>query len=61
MKKSIKIDQSKNGVRVIKTQFFNKKGHLIGSIIDADCGCYGLSRHHTSTQCPALKRRKERK
>ena len=49
-------DLSKNGVRVIRRRFFNEKGQLLGSVVEADCGCYGGSRPHTTMACPQLKK-----
>jgi hypothetical protein len=47
-------DLSKNGVRVIRTRDFDKKGVLIGSVVEADCNCFGGNRPHSSIYCPRL-------
>lgn len=45
-------DQSSNGVKVIVTR---GKG---GSVVEADCWCYGsLTRTHSNPYCPLLDKR----
>jgi len=47
-------DLSKNGVRVIRRRFFDKQGNLLGSTVEADCGCLGQNKTHTTIRCPQL-------
>ena len=50
--KPVKIDQSKNGVRVIVTRYPGK-----GSTVEADCECFGIvGRVHSNSFCPLLKK-----
>jgi hypothetical protein len=53
MSEPIKEDQSQNGVRVIVTR---SEG---GSVVEADCQCFGmLWRLHSNPYCPLLIRSK---
>lgn len=48
----IKIDQSKNGVRVIVSRWPNGN-----STVEADCHCYGSHlRTHSNPRCPLIER-----
>lgn len=50
-----KVDQSKNGVKVIVRRFFDKKG-LVGTTVETDCQCFGFEfRAHSTMFCPRLK------
>jgi len=53
-KKMITDNLSKNGVRVIRRRFYDEQGQLLGSTVEADCGCHGLNKTHTTIHCPRL-------
>ena len=59
MKKMTVEDLSKNGVRVTRKRFFDEKGQLLGSVVEADCGCHGLNKTHTTIHCPRLEGARE--
>ena len=49
--KPTRIDQSKNGVKVIVTRFEDG-----GTVVEADCQCFGMpGRVHSNSYCPLLK------
>ena len=55
MKKMTVEDLTRNGVRVIRRRFFDKKGQLLGSTVEANCDCYGLeNRMHTTQWCTRI-------
>ncbi len=55
-KTSRTFDQSKNGVRVKVTRYYGADGLPTGSVVEADCACFGARwRCHSSASCPNLK------
>ena len=56
-----KVNQSKNGVKVVKTLHFdNKTGEKIGSTVEADCMCFGNpKRTHSNPLCPLIENTEE--
>jgi hypothetical protein len=54
------VDHSQNGVKVISHKFFDNKGELLGSTVESDCQCFGMTfRTHTNPNCPLLKTQRE--
>jgi len=50
--KPVKIDQSKNGVKVIVTRYPDR-----GSVVETDCECFGIEgRTHSNQFCTLLRK-----
>jgi len=48
-------DQSRNGVKVVVTKYFDKKGPS-GSRVEASCSCFGSPhRVHDDPYCPLFR------
>lgn len=51
MENQIKLDYSKNGVKVFVIKFFDEYG-IAGSVVNASCNCFGIKgRAHSSQNC----------
>jgi len=53
--KPLRVDQSRNGVRVIVSRYPN------GTTVDASCQCFGAEfRSHSTTDCRLFKRQQRK-